>query len=299
MKVDFKAMLKNVSTTANEHKPEIMTGLGLAFMIGSTVASVVATVKTMKKAAEIKEEKLLEIASNADEYEELSDEDQQRYDDTLNSPVPVKELGKHVWKYWIAPVAGEIVGSALLVGSNRESAKRIGSLAAALAYHVAETADYKEVAKEIIGDKKQQEIEDKVVEKRAKKYVDDTGAPITVIETGTGNDLFYDYYGGRYFRSSMNYIERQVNDLYRDFLCTVKDGNDGISTAFIPLNDFYDRIPNVDRTGLGNEFGWKATADTIELTYGDENAKYLGNGEFYYVIKFKGGRYGLDYLNLP
>lgn len=296
MKVDFKAMLKNVSTTANEHKPEIMTGLGLALMIGSTVASVVATVKTMKKASEIKEEKLLEIASNADEYEELSDEDQQKYDDILDSPVPMKELGKHVWKYWIAPFAGEIVGSALLIGSNRESAKRIGSLAAALAYHVAEATDYKEAAKEILGEKKEKEVEEKVEKKRVEEALK-SKYPKNVIDTGMGNDLFYDYYNDRFFLSSFNYIQKCINELNADHISSAK--NDPFDYNPITLRQFYEQIhlgTGEEYKGFGDEFGWLGL---IELDMSNDNAKMSSEGILYWVLRFKRGTGGLDYLKYP
>ena len=55
--------------------PEISTGVGIAFMVAGAVFSVVATVKTMRKVADAKAEKLTEIAANAEEYEQLSDED--------------------------------------------------------------------------------------------------------------------------------------------------------------------------------------------------------------------------------
>ena len=301
MKVDFKAMMKNASASASEHSPEIMTGLGIAIMIGSTVASIVATAKTMKKAADIKSDKLAEIKAEAD-LADLDEEDfeeaQARYDEVLNSPVPVKELAKETWKYWVVPVAGEIIGTVFLIMSNRESAKRIASVTAALAYQITEANDYKEAAKEILGEKKEKEIEEKA-EKTKVERAFKSKYPRNVIDTGMGEDLFYDYYNDRFFLSSLNFIQKCINELNADHIEAVK--RDPFDFNPMTLKEFYEAIrlgTGEDYKGFGDEFGWDNDG-LIELDMSNDNAKMSGEGLMYWVIRFKRGHRGLDYLKYP
>ena len=195
MKFDFKEAFETVCKFTDEHKPEIATGAGITLMLGGTVAAVVATVKTMKAASEIKEKKLNAIAPTNAAYDELSAEEAQEYDIILNSPVAKEEIVKVVWKWWMIPAVAEALGIFCLIFSNRESAKRIGSLTAMLAYQIAEAKDYKEAAKQILGEEKEKEVEDEAVQKSVKRKMNNAE---DIYDTGTGSELFVDYYGGNY-----------------------------------------------------------------------------------------------------
>ena len=296
MKIDFKAMMKTVATTFDAKKPEILTGAGLIFMVGATVATVVATVKTMNDAADKKQEALDEIAADAESYDELSDEEKQEYDEIANSPVSFKVIAPVAWKHWVVPFAAEVSAAGCFIASNRVSASRIGKLAASVAYYVAETTNLKNAAKEVIGEKKLEDIEKKAGENKSKLSLNDDGKPLAIIETGTGNELFYDYYGGRYFHSSMNFLERSINSL--NFARGAEMTSDPFDQTYTTLNDFYDCIPNLDRIGMGSDYGWGPSSGPIELVMSDDNACRLADGTYYYVMRFKSGSsYGFQPLN--
>ena len=295
MKIDFKSIAKTVANTYNSNKAEIFTGAGIVLMVGATATAVVATVKTMKAASDKKAEKLTEIAVDAESYEQLTEEEQRRYDEIVNNPVPAKELAPIVWKYWMIPILMEVLGAIASIKSNRISAGKITGLAAALGYQIAENSNVREAVKEVVGEKKTEEIEKVVVERRAGEYLDEEGKPLAVIDTGTGNDLFFDYYGGRYFLSSMNFIEKQINEL--NFYRAEQSYSDPFDVNYTTLNDFYDLIPKLGRTGCGDDYGWENDNRAIQLIQSDDNAHMLASGTFYYVIRFKYG-YGSGFKAL-
>ena len=156
MKVNFREMFSTFSKNVNEHKPEIATGAGLLFMLGGTAVAVVATVKTMKALEKEKDEKLQEICPDGN-FEELTAEEQQAYDNTLIARPSIKDVARVGWKWWILPAGLLAAGTGSILYSDKEQAKRIAGLmakAGALAFQVAESKDYREAAREILGEEK-------------------------------------------------------------------------------------------------------------------------------------------------
>lgn len=295
--VNFKSAFKSVGSTLKAHQIGIMTGGGVFLMFVGAAATIAATVQTMHAASEKKQEMLEEIAATPEEFDDLTDEQKDQYDDICNAPVPVKTLAPVVWKYWMLPILLEILGAVLIGGAQKKSFDKIAGLVAALGYKMAESSDTEEAIKETVGEEKAEEIKNKVIQKQAGRYINEAGEPIAVIETGTGDELFYDYYGARFFKSSMNFLEKKVNFLNYDIACRrVSDAFDNVITS---LNDFYNLIPNLDPLGaeFGETLGWDSRSGPIELEQSQLNAFRLNDTTYYYLIKFKGGDYGLHYLN--
>ena len=288
MKINFKEVISTVSKFTDEHKPEIATGAGIALMLGGTVATVVATVKTMKAVSEAKAEKLAAIAPTKEAYDDLSAEDVQRYDEIEASPLPRNEAIAVCWKWWMIPAVTEALGIFCLIFSNRESAKRLASLGAALAYQIGEAKDYRDAAKEILGDEKEEEVDREAARKGAKrraKYCDE------IYDTGTGSELFVDYYSGRRFRASMNYLESCRLELNKKVWYLSNNS----THHYVTLNDWYDILQIPRNDGLGSEFGWDAwdyggsePDPTMEITfdYSNRNAYKDENLESNWIVRF-------------
>ena len=68
--------------------------------------------------------------------------------------------------------------------------------------------------------------------------------------------LFYDSTSGRYFRSTINDIDKAVNELNKQMM------ND----MCIRLNDFYNEI-GLDRIKIGEDLGWNIDKGLIEVHY--------------------------------
>lgn len=114
-------------------------------------------------------------------------------------------------------------------------------------------ADLKAATKEVLGPKKQEELEAKKAEKAMERspYSEES-----FVENADdkGNDLIFDCLSGRYFRSSINAVEAAVNR-FNKMLLYQNWGS---------LNDMYDEI-GIPEIKLGDEIGWSVDKDMPEL----------------------------------
>lgn len=221
--------MRVAKTSITKHSPEILTGIGIAGMITTTVLAVKATPKAIRLIEEAKEEKGEDLTK--------------------------AETIKTCWKVYIPAVATCIASTTCLIGASSVSIRRNAMLATA--YKLSETAfsEYKEKVVETIGDEKAKVVREKVSEERIKKN------PITkneVIMTDYGDTQFYETLSGRYFKSDIEQIKKVVNYLNKDML------QDMFGT--ISLNEFYDEL-ELERIDLGDELGWRVDKGLIEIDF--------------------------------
>lgn len=234
---------KSIELTAKKHSPEILTGIGIAGMITTTILAVGATPKALRL---------------------IEDEEIRRSAET-NEYVPVSNVDKVklCWKCYIPAAVTGTASVACLVGASKVSLKRNAALATA--YKLSETAltDYREKVIETIGEKKEKVVQEKVAEKKLEENpVNDK----TVIITGRGDTLCFDPMSSRYFRSSIEKIKAAENKLNKDMIHSI--------TGYCSLNDFYDEL-GISHTEVGDLVGW----NTVRLIDIDINAKVADNGE--------------------
>lgn len=226
-------IFKGVKTTVSKHSPEILTGLGIGGMITSTVLAVKATPKAcMLLDAKKKEE----------------------HTDTLCA----MDVVKTTWKCYIPTVLTGTTSVICLIAANSVNAKRNAALATA--YKLSETAlmEYRDKVVEVIGEKKEQTVRDKVAEERIKNN------PVSTTEvfiTEKGNTLCYDSISGRYFKSDMDKLKRAENELNKRMF----------SELYISLNEFYEEL-GLSHTMIGNQIGWNIDKGLIELSYSSQIA---------------------------
>ena len=280
MKVNFREMFSTFSKNVNEHKPEIATGAGLLFMLGGTAVAVVATVKTMKALEKEKDEKLQEICPDGN-FDELTAEEKQEYDDTLMARPSVKEVVRLGWKWWILPAGLLAAGTGSILYSDKEQAKRIAGLmakASALAFQVAESKDYREAAREILGEEKEKEIDDKAANKSAKRRE----IPVnysSVRRFGSGTLLCMEYYSNQLFYADDNYLNGCLNTLNE----RINDARSS-GTEFVELNDWFD-ILGIDRAGCGSDLYFDTAAGNVRLSDSDANAFRRDDGELCWTVR--------------
>ena len=224
-------LIRGVRAAASKHSPEILTGIGIAGMITTTVLAVKATPKALKEIEEYKkEEKVDEI-----------------------SPV---EVVKVAWKPYIPAAVTGIFSVTCLIGANSVNAKRNAALATA--YKISETAlaEYRDKVVETVGEKKERSIRDAVNKDKLENH---PVATSEVIITEKGNTLCYDIHSDRYFRSDIDKIKRAINKLnYRM--------TSGMEMC-ISLNEFYDEI-GLPHTSVGDELGWMVSEGMIDVHFG-------------------------------
>lgn len=228
--MNAQQLLKSTSKLIRKHSPEILTGIGIAGMVATTIMAVKATPKAIllinEKEVEMRVEKL-----------------------------PKKEVVKTVWKCYVPAAVTGVASVACVLGASSINAKRNAALATA--YTITETAlkEYKEKIVETIGEKKAEEISAAVSQDKLDK---NPVVKAEVIETGNGKTLCYDALSGRYFHSDVDKIKRAEYELNRQIL------NEG----YVSLNDFYYAL-DLDPIKVGDKLGWNCNQERyIDVKFG-------------------------------
>lgn len=223
--------IKNTKCFLGKHSPEILTGIGIAGMVTSTVLAVKATPKALV---------LLEEARTNE-------------DGTLGDKLTIVETVKVAWKPYVPAIAVGIASISCIIGASRVNYKRNAALATAYALSERTLINYRDKVVETLGEKKEKEVRDKISQDEINKK------PISssqVIITPKGNTLFMDSITGRYFRSDLDSIKKAVIELNME----ISHQN------YISLNEFYSNI-GLDRISNGDNLGWNIDNGYVEIDY--------------------------------
>lgn len=230
-KPNVAKFIRSVQVSITKHSPEILTGIGIAGMITTTVLAVSATPKALKLIEEKKQEDHVDILK------------------------PV-EVVKVAWKPYIPAAITGVTSIVCLIGASSVHARRNAALATA--YKLSETAlsEYRDKVVETIGEKKEQIIREKIDKDR----VDEN--PVSkneVIVTSNGHTLCMDAISKRYFESDIEQIKKAVNKINGVLL----------RDDYVSLNDLYDEL-GLDHIELGDTLGWNVSRvgrDLIDLRF--------------------------------
>ena len=239
--------LKNVSRKVSQHSPEILTGLGIAGMITSTVLAVKATPKAIALIEERKEE------LNKKTFEENIEKDSSLKDHKELDKLGFKETVKTVWKCYIPSAVLTTASVACLIGASSVHIKRNAVLATAYQLSEAAVTEYKNKVIETIGEKKEEAIRDAINKDRIEKN------PVgknEVIVTEKGNTLCYEHLSGRYFKSDIDKINKAVNEINRRIN----------QNYYVSLNELYEEL-GLEGTALGDQLGWNSDMGLLELHF--------------------------------
>lgn len=242
-KINFAEILDVAKKASIKYAPEILTGLGITGLLTAIGLAVKVTPKALTLIDEAKKEKGEDLTK--------------------------LETVKTVWKCYI-PVAGAaVVSSACIIFASKESRRRNAALAAAYSLSESAITEYKDKVIETVGEKKEQDIQDAI----AKDEIDKNPVVLKeVIETGDGKTLCYDPFGGRYFRSDIDFIKTAIVDI--NFLM--------INDTSAQLNDFYDKI-HLNNSIAGEILGWDVNNGKLSLK---ASAQISESGEPCIVVKF-------------
>lgn len=232
-------LFKGAQQALTKHSPEILTGIGIAGMVTTTVLAVKATPKALRL---IEDEKCRQNRELIQEAEESGAEMCRQV-----GHLKPMDMIKTTWKCYVPAAITGVASIACLIGANSVSAQRMAALTAA--YKISETAltEYREKVVETIGEKKEQVVRDAVAKDKLEKN------PVSrneVIITETGSTLCYDAYSGRYFKSDRDKILKAINEINSSML---EDG-------YVSLNSFYYEI-NLPETKIGDNVGWRYDKD--------------------------------------
>lgn len=209
--------LKMLPKTMKKHSPEILTGVGIAGMIATTVMAVKSTPKAMilldNKKEELNKEKL-----------------------------SVLETVGAAWICYLPATLTGVLSIACMIGASSVNFKRNATLAAAYTLSEAALKEYKDKVIEVIGEKKERTVRDSIAKDRINK---NPVAEKEIVITEHGDTLCYDCLSGRYFKSDIDKLKKAENELNKRMLTDMT----------ISLNEFYYEIGLSD-IEIGNQLGW-------------------------------------------
>lgn len=233
MKKEIAKSFLSLKTAIKKHSPEILTGIGIAGMITTTVMAVRATPKALILIEERKEE------IGAEKLEAM-------------------DIVKTTWACYIPAAITGTLSVACLIGASSVNARRNAALATAYTLSESALKDYQGKVIEMFGEKKNEAVKDAVAKDKVEKN------PVVtreVIITEKGNTLCYDAISGRYFKSDIEKIKKAECELNRQML----------DDMYVSLNDFYYEI-GLDSVKLGDELGWNVDSGYIDLSFSSQLA---------------------------
>lgn len=231
-KTNVAKVFKDFQAAVSKHSPALLTGIGIAGMITTTVLAVKATPKALKLIDAKKQELQLEP----------------------DEKLPATETVKATWKCYIPAAVTGVTSVACLIGASSVNARRNAALATAYNLSATALSEYKEKVIETIGEKKEQVVRDKIAEERIQKEPVSNSA---IIVSGSGNTRCFDTITKRRFTSDIEQIKRIVNELNRRMV----NGED-----YISLNEFYYEL-GLDGCSVGDDLGWNVGRGLIELDF--------------------------------
>ena len=256
-KPNLTKFVKDTQMLMSKHSPEILTGIGIAGMITTVILAVKATPKAEKLIKEHAED-----CGYFKEGFEIAD-------------VPKKEVIQVAWKPYIPAAITGTASIACLIGANSVNARRNAAIATAYKISEAALSEYKDKVIEVIGEKKEKTVREKIAEDRLEKNPVNNSQ---IFMTEKGNTLFLEPISGQYFRSDIEIVKKTINELNENMLNS--------PFGYLSMNDLYDAL-GLEASSTGDDLGWCVSKGIIKF---DIHAKVAKNGEPCIV---------LDYTNAP
>lgn len=225
-KQTVSTIAKGVLDTAKKHRSEILIGLGIGGMFTSGIMAIAATPMALSLLQKKKEEL---------ETDKLS----------------VKEVVKTTWKCYISSAVVSLASAGCIIGAGTINSKHTAVLATAYTLSETKLKEYQDKVIEIVGEEKEKDIRQAVNQERVEK------TPVQeIIITDGGNDLCYDVFTGRYFKTDAHKIRKAEEELNRRLR----------SEMYISLNEFYYEL-GLESVKLGDELGWSIDDGYIEVEF--------------------------------
>lgn len=221
-----------------DHFNKIIKDNSPTILSAAAVAGVITTAVLTARAA-LKSNAALDEAYFVKNQVEVKEEDVAKDVE----PLTPRERFNATWKIYTPAAASGAATIACIVWANKIGMRRNAALLAA--YALADTAfrEYKDEIVRTLGEKQHEKVRDAVAERR---IAENPPTSQTVVLAGGGEQLCYDMYTGRYFRSDIETIRQAVNLLNTSII----QGN-----MYADLNEFYGLL-GMDSVRVGEAVGW-------------------------------------------
>ena len=234
-KIDWKGLLGEVGKTFRRRSPEILTGVGIAGMITTTVLAVKATPEAMRR---------IEARKREENHKKLT----------------AAQTVQSTWKCYIPAGVTGTVSVACLVGASVTNSRRNAALATAVSLAETSLREYRSKVVETIGERKEEGILDSIDRDRVQKLKPEQidgmkeepeGIPPKV--------LCLDAMFNKPFWSDVETIKHAVNKLNYQM--------NNMSEPYISLNEFYMELGLQPIGEIGDQLGWRSDRGLIEVRF--------------------------------
>lgn len=210
-----------------KYGPDILIAVGAGSLVAGTILAIKDTPKAMERRKAAEEAK--------------------------GEPLTKSEAIKESLPAYIPTIAATVTGLGCVAGGYGLMHRRLSATAFSLAASEKALNEFTEKAREVVGDKKTEEIKDAVAEKH---ILENPVSKNDVIITGKGDHLIYDSYSGRYFKGDIETVRQAVNTF-----------NEALLTEMTkPLGDLYD-ILDIPQTEITNQVGWDVSKGLVDVRF--------------------------------
>ena len=226
---NLKTLLSRAAFVVGSNSAEILTGLSLAGVVATGIASGEARLKA--------DDILIQLES------EHPDE-----------PLTTSEKAKATWWCYILPVTLGVLTMGCVIGSHKIQGRKLAALASAYSITDGMFKEYRDKVREKFGDKKADEIQHDIDQDKTSEM---TMLDKDILTTNYGDVLCLDAWSGQKFFSNAEAI-RQAKDRVNAIM---------LDDMYVDLNTFYDEL-GIPPTEAGDDTGWNALADkTISVKF--------------------------------
>lgn len=225
--MDISTVVKHTGQLIRRNSSVILTGVGIAGSVTSAILAVKATPRAVRK---------LDLA-----YIEKNDV----LSHVLPGPTQLtkREIVKVVWKDYLPAVGVQVVTIGCIIGAQTVNQRRQAALISAFSLSETALREYQE-RMAVEAPAKDRKVRDEIAQAKVEAHPA-SGADILLAHNG--DQLFYEPHTDRYFYSTMNKVDKAVNDLNFRIL----------NQEYASQNEFYEAI-GLKAVSQGDEFGWTA-----------------------------------------
>jgi hypothetical protein len=248
----IQKVTQNFGRVLTRNSPTILTGMGVAGLVATTVMAVKATPRALE---------LIE--------EDWNNRTENGTYDASDWPQTPQEIIQITWKCYLPAAVTGILTIGAIIMANKINLRRTAALASVYALSEAALKEYQAKVIETIGQTKERKVKDDIAKDRiTKNPVSDN----EIVITSLGDTLCYDALSGRYFKSDIEKIRQVLNKSSRDLM----------SEMFIDLNTIYGDL-GLKGTKMGDMVGWHIDDGLIEA---DFSSQLTENGTPCLVLDF-------------
>lgn len=221
----LKTILRTAEKFVSDNSPGILTGLGVAGAVTSTVLAARAGFRVGMDASTQFHERIIEGEEPPDEILEL------------------KYITKMYWKEFIPAGAVGATTIVAIIMANQIGSRRTAAITAAFKLSEQLSEEYKDKVTRTLGLQKEEKMRSELAAEKMEK----NPPPAGMLIIGGSDVLFVDELSGRYFHSQVETVKKAVNDI-----------NYKVNNYFhASVTDFYELI-GLEGTKFSDTIGWNS-----------------------------------------